>query len=149
MNAIRKITLKLFKRLKVEDVFTPAKAADVNYIKRNDIDTLLSSEMLTPGKQIIVFGHSGSGKTSSVRNLLKKNRYKYIKTHCESNTTFEQLILNAFDELDTYVISSKYCKKTTSLNSELATEYQTIKAKLSQKFLVKSVTLIQEYYLCN
>lgn len=95
MNTFYKITFKLFKRprMKLEEIFTPAKAADINYIERKEIDSLLSSEMSTPGKQIIVFGHSGSGKTSSVRNLLKKNHYVFIRTHCESSTTFEQLIL--------------------------------------------------------
>ena len=125
-----KITFKLIKypRMKLNDVFTPAKAADVNYIDRLDIDSQLYSEMSTPGKQIIVFGHSGSGKTSSVLNLLRKNHYNYIKTHCESSTTFEQLILNAFDALNVFVISNKSYKKSSSLKGDLASEYNKIKA---------------------
>ena len=135
MNAFKKITFRLLKlpRLKIEDVFTPAKAADVNYIERVDIDSILSSEMSTPGKQIIVFGHSGSGKTSSVLNLLRKNKYRFIKTHCESNTTFEQLILNAFDELDVFVASSRTHKQTATLTGQLATEYNKIKVCIGQE----------------
>lgn len=132
MNLFYQFTFKLFKlpRFKIEDVFTPAKAADVNYVERNDIDNLMSSEMSTPGKQIIVFGHSGSGKTSSVRNLLSKYKYKFIRTHCESNTTFEQLILNAFDELNIFVVSEgKHTKKAT-LKGELAAEYNKIKSSI-------------------
>lgn len=132
MNTFYKITFKLFKRprMKLEDIFTPAKAADINYIERKEIDSLLSSEMSTPGKQIIVFGHSGSGKTSSVRNLLKKNHYVFIRTHCESSTTFEQLILNAFDALNVFVISGKSRKHTSTLKGELALEYNNIKASI-------------------
>lgn len=132
MNAFFKFTFKLFKRprIKLEDVFTPAKAADINYIERKYIDSQLSSEMTTPGKQIIVFGHSGSGKTSSVLNLLSKSQYNYIKTHCESSTTFEQLILNAFDALNVFVVSSKSYKKTSVFKGELATEYKIIKANI-------------------
>jgi hypothetical protein len=54
MNAIYQLTFKLFKRpkMKIENVFTPAKAADINYIERKDIDSLMSSEMSTPGKQL-------------------------------------------------------------------------------------------------
>ena len=135
MNAIYQLTFKLFKRpkMKIENVFTPAKAADINYIERKDIDSLMLSEMLTPGKQIVVFGHSGSGKTSSVRNLLRKSQYKFIRTHCESNTTFEQLILNAFDELNIFVVSGGSCKKTASLKGDLAAEYHNIKSNIGHE----------------
>lgn len=132
MSIIKKITFTLFRlpKIKLEEVFTPAKAAEINYIERTDIDKLLASEMSTPGKQIIVFGHSGSGKTSSVCNLLRKNKYKYIRTHCESNTTFEQLILNAFDELDVYVVSGKTHKRSGTIKGDIASEYNSIKASI-------------------
>ena len=135
MNIFQKFTFKYFKRprIKLEAVFTPAKAADINYIERKDIDSQLSSEMLTPGKQIIIFGHSGSGKTSSVRNLLNKSHYKFIKTHCESNTTFEQLLLNAFDELNIYVISEKKHKHSSTRERKLSSEYEKIKASIGNK----------------
>ena len=142
MNVIRKIILKYFKRVKVEQVFTPSIAADINYVQRTSIDNLLSSQMSIPGKQIVVFGHSGSGKTSSVLNLLKKNGRKYIKTHCESNTTFDQLILNAFDSLDVFVVSSISEKQTNTINGNLAAEYNVIKAKIgSQKSYEETNTL--------
>lgn len=132
MSNIQEILLNVFNypKLKLEDVFTPAKAAGINYIERGDIDELLSSEISTPGKQIIVFGHSGSGKTSSVLNLLRKNNYKYIKTHCESKTTFEQLLLNAFDALNIFVISGRTYKKTVSLKGNIAVEYKSIKSSI-------------------
>lgn len=132
MNAVKRMTFKLlrFPKYKIEEVFTPAKAANANYIERSEIDSLLSSEMATPGKQIVVFGHSGSGKTSSVRNLLRKNQYKFIKTHCESRTTFEQLILNAFDELNVFVVSGGTHKRTAVLSGQLAAEYNKIKMNI-------------------
>ena len=132
MNLIQRIVFNCFglPKISLEEVFTPAKAAEINYVERADIDKLLASEMSTPGKQIIVFGHSGSGKTSSVRNLLRKNKYKFIKTHCESNTTFEQLLKNAFDELNVYVVSGKAHKRTGTIKGDAATDYYSIKANL-------------------
>ncbi len=132
MNTLKKFVCQLVKlpKFRIEDVFTPAKAADANYIERSEIDSLLSSEMETPGKQIVVFGHSGSGKTSSVRNLLKKNQYRFIRTHCESSTTFEQLILNAFDELNVFVVSGGTHKRTAVLKGQLAIEYNKIKMNI-------------------
>lgn len=126
-----KFMINLFrKRVKIEEVFTPAKAADINYVEREEIDSTMRSEMSTPGKQIVIFGHSGSGKTSSVRNLLKKNHYEFIRTHCENSTTFEQLLLNAFDELNIFVESSCSRKRTATLKGELAAEYKAIKSNI-------------------
>lgn len=132
MKRLKKITFRLFKlpKIKLEEVFTPATAAEVNYVERTDIDAQLLSEMKTPGKQIIVFGHSGSGKTSSVRNLLNRNNYTFIRSQCESNTTFEQLILNAFDELNVYVVSGRTHKHSVSLTGNVAAEYNNIKASI-------------------
>lgn len=113
----------------VEQIFTILQA-DVNYVKRANIDDLLSQEFSTPGKQLIVFGHSGGGKTTSVFKMLKEHKSIYIKTHCESYTTFEQLIINAFAELDQYFLSGKTTNKSASIKGSLSAEYATIKASI-------------------
>lgn len=138
MNTFTQLTFKLFKcpKFNLEAVFTPSKAAETNYITRAEIDEILSSEMSTPGKQLIVYGHSGCGKTSSVRNLLKKNKYKFIKTHCETNTTFEQIIFDAFDELDVFVQT----EKLSSISSEVIAEYKSIKSQLAQHFSLENTS---------
>ena len=135
MNKNIHVVFNLIKcrKYQVEELFTPSSSASVNYIARNDIDRQLYSEMTTPGKQIIVFGHSGSGKTSSVRNMLRRHNYKFIKTHCESKTTFEQLILNAFDELDSFVVSEKSHQKSRIIRGELAAEYVSIKSCIGKE----------------
>lgn len=122
-----------YPKVKLEAVFTPATAANVNYITRIEIDSALESEMSTPGKQIVVYGHSGSGKTSSVLKLLRDSGYNFIKTHCESCTTFEQLILNAFDELDVFVLSEKTKKVSTVFQGNLELEYKSIKAAIGRE----------------
>lgn len=129
MNKIGRLIFDLIKypKYKVEHLFTPSTAASVNYVAREDIDRLLYMEMSTPGKQLVVFGHSGSGKTSSVRNMLDKYKYKYIRTHCESTTTFEQLILNAFDEIERFVVSGMSYTKSAKKKGELTAEYNSIK----------------------
>lgn len=45
--------------------------------------------METPGKQLIVYGHSGSGKTSSVRNMLNKKNLKYIRVVSTTNNIYK------------------------------------------------------------
>lgn len=132
---MKKLTKKIVKFFHLpifwlDEIFTPSTAATINYIERHDIDRKLISEMETPGKQLIVYGHSGSGKTSSVRNMLNKKNLKYVRTNCESNTSFEGLILNAFDALDIYVISEKFHKKIKKQNKNLLIEYDNIKANI-------------------
>ena len=134
MNSITKLTFKLFKipAINLESVFTPTKAASLNYVSRPEIDNMLDSEMAIPGKQILVYGHSGSGKTSSVRNLLNKFGYSYVITQCESSTTFEQLILNAFDSLDTFIVSEKKSSRKISMSEKLESEYHSIKLSIGK-----------------
>lgn len=140
MQFINQYKLIRRSKYKVENIFTPAKAADVNYIKRPEIDKQLSSEMSIPGKQIIVFGDSGSGKTSSVRNMLKVNGYKFIRTQCENNTTFERLLLDAFDQLDVFIKSHQTYKHTRRNNKNLKVEYNSIKASISNERLSEENT---------
>lgn len=134
MNALTRLTFRLFKipAIKLETVFTPTKAAILNYISRQKIDDMLKDEMSIPGKQILVYGHSGSGKTSSVRNLLKKGGYAFVITQCESSTTFEQLLLNAFDSLDAFIVSEKKRAKKYSFSKKLESEYHSIKMSIGQ-----------------
>lgn len=138
MNLLNKISVFCTKRIgypkvKLETVFTPATAANINYITRKEIDSILESEMSTPGKQIVVYGHSGSGKTSSVLKLLRDSGYNFIKTHCESCTTFEQLILNAFDELGVFVLSEKTKRVSNIYSGALEIEYKNIKAAIGRE----------------
>ena len=119
---------QLFSRTRVEDVFTPAVAAKIklNYIERESLISQLNYFFQTAGKQIVVFGYSGSGKTTLITNELKRNKIKYIKTHCSRNTTFEELMLNVFDELEVvYKKSSSY-----KINSSNSGDYMNIKASM-------------------
>ena len=69
--------------VKTVDVFTPTKSADLNYIERPELEKQIVSSLDMPGKQILIFGHSGSGKTTVIRRLLNKKKYRFIKVHCE------------------------------------------------------------------
>lgn len=140
MNKLTRFIFKLFRvpPIKLNEVFTPTVAADLNYVARPPIDSLLSSEMSIPGKQIIVYGHSGSGKTSSVRNMLNKAGYRFIKTHCESSTTFEQIVLSAFDSLDMFVMTESGLSKKKTIKGTLALEYKAIKNSIATESTIET-----------
>lgn len=117
---------KVFGRIKPKDVFTPATAATINYVKRNDLVNNIHHHFDTDGKQLVVFGYSGSGKTTLITNELQNQKIKHIITRCTQNTTYEQLILNAFDHLNIYYEKSRSCK----IDSNLSADYQGLKAQI-------------------
>jgi len=127
MNIIK----RLFSRHKLKDIFTPTTIAKLAYVNRNNIEKDLEKYLNIPGKQIIIYGHSGSGKTTLLRNKLKDIKQNFVKTHCESNTTFNDLLLQAFDDLNRFYISEKSSNKQYTINSETKAEYAVISTKIS------------------
>ncbi|MGV4460428.1 AAA family ATPase [Ornithobacterium rhinotracheale] len=118
--------LKIFFPKKLQDVFTPNTIAKLTYVHREILERDLEKYLSLPGKQIVIYGHSGSGKTTLLRNKLKSIKQRYIKTHCESTTTFNDLILQAFDALNKFYISEKSTNQSYSIRSELKTDYKLI-----------------------
>ncbi len=55
---------------RVTDVFTPATPARVTFVERDAINEKLVNALNTPGKQIVVYGHSGNGKSTFLVNKL-------------------------------------------------------------------------------
>ena len=127
--------LELFSSQSIEvyNVFTPTKAAELNYIARPNLEKQINQELCTPGKQILLFGHSGSGKTTIIRSLLNNAGQNSIRTHCEKATTYEQILMNAFDSLDKYIQSEKSISKSHKINSDFMAEFKLFKAGIKEE----------------
>lgn len=115
----------------LKEVFTPASPAKVAFVERAKINDKLVSALQMPGKQIIVYGHSGSGKTTLLVNKLKQLYENHITTRCMKGLTFEQLLIDGFDQLDKYYISEKTKGIASSVSSEFTSNYFSIQAKLN------------------
>lgn len=48
----------------LSEIFTPTRPANLTYVERDKESEQLIRALKTPGKQIIVYGNSGSGKTT-------------------------------------------------------------------------------------
>lgn len=130
--------MNIFKRFfstnKPNEVFTPNTVAKLTYVKRDTIESDLEKYLSLPGKQIVVYGHSGSGKTTLLRNKLREVSQNFIRTHCENKTTFNDLILQAFDQLNRFYIAEKTTNQQYSISDELKAEYKGISYKVNATY---------------
>lgn len=129
---------RLFFKTTLNDIFTPNTVAKLTYVNRNSIEEDLEKYLELPGKQIILYGHSGSGKTTLLTNKLKDQNINFIKTHCESNTTFNDLLLQAFDELNRFYTLEKSLSSTYTISSEAKADFKFIGSKIGESNSISS-----------
>lgn len=114
----------------LNDIFTPSSPATHTFVNRPAINNLLVDAIRTRGKQLIIYGHSGTGKTTLLFNKLNQTYDDFIITRCTASLTFEQLVLNAFDQLGEFFISKVTKSKTSKIDSSIIADYKGIKGAL-------------------
>ena len=119
-------------KTKLNNVFTPGKIATINYLNRPELEKRVQKALDTPGVQLILYGHSGSGKTTLVRKVLKRNKINFVRTQCKADMKFEDIILNAFDDLNTYYVSEKTSKRSLTVSHSIKADCESIAAEISQ-----------------
>lgn len=122
---------KVFSKYSLQEVFTPGTVAKVNYLRRTVLEKRISASLETPGVQIVLYGHSGSGKTTVIRKLLDENKKQYIRTQCTTDKMLNDIILDAFSQLDRYCVSEKTLKRGIKIGSAIKGDMESIKAEIS------------------
>jgi len=117
-------------RLRVRDVFTPTTPARVTFVDRERLNDQLVDALRTPGKQVVVYGPSGSGKTTLLVNKLAQLYPQNITSRCTAATTFESLLVTAFDSLDVYYSSGASIRRGKSVSVKLEQAYFGIKSSI-------------------
>ena len=125
---------------RVTQVFTPTTPATLTFVEREALNDQLVDAIRTPGKQIIVFGHSGSGKTTLLRNKLNQLTSRTIRSNCTQDTTLDDLLLDAFDQLNPYYSSQHGHSSAHTRTAGLEATYLSVKAQLSQQRATKSTS---------
>lgn len=115
------------------EIFTPSQPADVTFVERNEINRRLERALRTPGKQIILYGYSGVGKTTLLTNKLKESQINYIKTNCITGMTINDIILDAFNQLDVYYPVEKSKGKSSGVGLDLNISFWIIKAGIKDE----------------
>lgn len=113
-------------------VFTPSTPAHLSFIERdNTVNDELVDALQTPGMQIILYGHSGAGKTTLIVNKLNQTYENYIITRCMIGLSFESLILDGFDQLNGYYIEEKSKTKEFHISSDIKSSYAATSALIN------------------
>jgi hypothetical protein len=114
----------------VHDVFTPSTQARINFVDRPGINDQLMDTIYTAGKQLIVYGESGCGKSTLLMNKLHDSYADYIISRCSQSMTYEQLLFNAFDQLDSFYTQKRDNKAGIGISPELKAAFFSVKADL-------------------
>ena len=123
---------------KVTEVFTPTRPARVAFVEREEVNDRLVNALGTPGKQLVIYGHSGMGKTTLLVNKLHQLYEKHITSRCMRGMKFEQLILDAFDQLGPFYSAESSVVNKRGLGVDLKASYELIKVGISTTRSVES-----------
>jgi hypothetical protein len=121
-------------KVRTTDVFTPTKPAQLSFVERQALNDQLVDALMTPGKQVVVYGPTGSGKTTLLFNKLHQLYPDHVTSRCTAATTFENLLVGAFDSLNPYYSSEASLKTGRSISVNLSQEYFKIKSSIEAEF---------------
>lgn len=114
----------------VQQVFTPTTPAQANFIDRKQVTDQLVDALRTPGKQLVVYGESGSGKSTLLLNKLRQVYSAHVTTQCSAAMTYEKLLLDAFDQLDPFYVTSRSSQKSRSLSPSIHADFLRLRASV-------------------
>jgi Cdc6-like AAA superfamily ATPase len=85
---------------KPEEVFTPGIPAVENFVERPELIDRVVTAINTPGKQVVLYGETGVGKTSAAEYVLqKKLRERYVRVQCQPGYSLKDIIASIYDEM--------------------------------------------------
>jgi len=128
----------IFRKYPLERVFTPSTTAELAFVPRSQIQDDLTKSLRIPGKQIVLYGHSGGGKTTLLTKTLDLIKQYSISSSCTIETTVDQLIIGAFDQLNAYYLESV-------TNSQSRAIERSISKSLKAKFIEISNSVKESY----
>ncbi|MCE9622653.1 MAG: ATP-binding protein [Actinomycetia bacterium] len=122
----------------VFQVFTPTTQAKINFVERHSLNERVVDALRTPGKQVVIYGETGSGKSTLLSNKLDQLYEAQITTRCQNLMTFEQLIIDAFDQLAPFYVEGGSFATEASTRSTLGADFRAIRAQVEVGKSVKS-----------
>lgn len=115
----------------IKDIFTPILPAQYTFIERQTVIKRLNRAFDTPGKQIILYGFSGAGKTTVLANKVRVSKIKCVTTRCVTGMTLHDLVLDAFNQLEVYYVATSEETLNGKIGGSIGASYFGIKASIS------------------
>ena len=114
------------------NVFTPTSPATVTFVDRakEDVNNRLVRALQLPGNQVVIYGHSGSGKSTLLQNVLFRTYEKQVNTNCMQGMTFEEVMLDAFDQLQEFYVEEITNTKKVKVDAKAKADYLAIQAQI-------------------
>jgi ABC-type uncharacterized transport system fused permease/ATPase subunit len=110
----------------IYSVFTPTTPARLNFVPRKQVNDQLVDALRTPGKQLVIYGETGSGKSTLLSKKLEELYSGHITTRCHASLTFDQLLLDGFDQLDEYYIEGKNTTADRRMSASIVANFSRI-----------------------
>lgn len=129
MNNIQLLLHRVFKPFPIQKVFTPASSAELTFVRRSSIEKKFQSQFKITGRQIIIYGHSGSGKTTFLNRYFSEHKIDFVTVHCDTSMSFEQIMLNTFDLLGLFYTQSGSLEETQGTTVTGGVEAKGIKSE--------------------
>lgn len=107
--------------------------ARLNFVPRKQVNDQLVDALRTPGKQLVIYGETGSGKTTLLSKKLEELYSGQITTRCHASLTFDQLLLDAFDQLDQYYIEGRKEAVDKRVSASVVTSFSRIRASIDSE----------------
>ncbi|MEJ1930415.1 hypothetical protein WDZ92_09035, partial [Nostoc sp. NIES-2111] len=123
----------------LSEVFTPSSAAVLTFVERPSIDYQIKKALSIVGNQLIIYGHSGGGKTTITQNILMESGIKSISTNCTSETTIESLFLDCFDQLNKFYVTETANTNQTRISAEIKSTFSLISSAISADITTSGV----------
>jgi hypothetical protein len=117
----------------VFEVFTPTTQARINFVPRKQVNDQLVDALRTPGKQLIIYGESGSGKSTLLQKKLEELYSDHITSRCNSAMNFDQLLLDAFDQLERFYVEGRSTTFDSKVSASLASSFSRIRASINSE----------------
>lgn len=130
----------------LKKVFTPSKPARVTFVDRLEFNDDVITALGMPGTQLVIYGHTGSGKSTLIENLLSRVYEKQINTNCMKGMTFEEVVLDAFDELEEFYVDEVTNSKKRTINARVKANYLGIQIQI-QSAIQSGSAVKQKRYL--
>lgn len=126
---IKEVLKKSLYLYSLKEVFTPNTVAKATYVKRDNLEKNFIRDLEQPGRAIILYGHTGSGKTTLVRNVIR-NKNNFVQISCGRDTTFNDILCGIIDQLSLFYISSQKTTVKYSLSKSIKSDFKKVAAEL-------------------